>query len=149
MFFYNFWCGTSLLLSWESEFTRLFMTHQGGNLRILGSIVFSLFTRARKSFCTNMLLTLNIQRQVSDSHYTLPPAYSFLIASLTISPHNFAVGFALTANAFAISFPYLPPIMKSRDAFSSKSTTDQLASGRLESIRSWVPCLDKCLAVRW
>jgi hypothetical protein len=62
------------------------------------------------------------------THDTPPPAYSFLIASLTISPHSFAVGFALTASTLAISFPYLPPIVKSLEAFSSKSTTDHLAS---------------------
>lgn len=36
-------------------------------------------------------------------------ASSFLIASLTMLPHNFACGLVCTANAFATSLPYKPP----------------------------------------
>ena len=47
------------------------------------------------------------------------PSISFLIASLTISPHNFACGFSWMLIARATSFPYCAPRAKCFDAESS------------------------------
>lgn len=71
--------------------------------------------------------------QSKAQHPLPPPPYpptqpsltptSLLIAPLTISPHNFAVGFTATPNTRPISLPYAPAALKSRLAASSKSLT--------------------------